>query len=104
MLGSLSAKDKRTLKSRGQTLADDCHLGKAGLTEAFLQHVNDLIVRKELIKLRFDDVEGAMRKEMASELAAIVNAHCVAVVGKTMLLYRPNPTLPREKRVLKPEV
>mgnify|MGYP000913742299 CR=1 FL=1 len=101
MLGKLSANDKRTLKSIGMTMGDDCHLGKAGLSDSFLKVVNDLLDRKELIKLRFDDVQGAGRKELAQELAEILQAHCVAVVGRTALYYRPNPTLARETRVLK---
>lgn len=100
MAVNLTGKDKRTLKSIGMTLADDCQLGKAGLSESFLKHVNDLLDRKELIKLRFDDVQGTMRKELASELADILNASCVAVVGRTALYYRPNPTLPKDQRAL----
>jgi RNA-binding protein len=100
MLATLSARDKRSLKSIGMTMADDCHLGKAGLSESFLKVVNDLLDRRELIKMRFDDVQGPARKEMAQELADILQAHLVNVVGRTALFYRPNLSLPREKRAL----
>ena len=95
----LTTRQRAALRSQGQKLADDCHLGKAGLSESFLMHLDDLFSRKELVKLRFDDIQGAMRKEMADELADIASAHLVGVTGRTMLLYRPNPTLPPEKRV-----
>lgn len=100
MAGSLSTKNKAKLRAVGQKRHDDCHLGKAGLSEEFLAFVNQQIDSKELIKLRFDDVEGSMRKEMANDLAEALDAHCVGVTGKTMLLYRPNPNLPLEKRIL----
>ncbi len=58
--------------------------------------IAQLLDRRELVKLRFDDVEGAGRKE----LAEILDAHCEAVVGRTALYYRSNLELPRENRVL----
>ena len=84
----LSGKEKRSLKARGQTMPDDVVLGKAGMTEAFVTHAKALLVRKELVKVRFADVEGAERKALAREVCAAVGAECVQVLGRTMLVYR----------------
>lgn len=100
MAGPISTKNKAKLRSIGQKRNDDCHLGKAGLSEKFLAYVNQQLDSKELIKLRFEDVDGPMRKEMADELAGILRAYCIGVTGRTMLLYRPNLNLPLEKRIL----
>ena len=98
---ALSGKDKRALKARGQRLVDDIVLGKAGLTDAFIAHANDLLDRRELIKLRFgEDFKGDARKALAAEVEAALNAEVVQVLGRTMLLYRPNPQLDKSQRIL----
>jgi RNA-binding protein YhbY len=42
---------------------------------------------------------GSERKQAAEELAIAAGAQCVGVVGRTVLLYRPNESLPAEKRI-----
>lgn len=97
---SLTGKQKSALKSRGQRMSDDIHLGNDGLSDGFVAHLNALLLRKELVKLRFTELEGDARKEMASDLCEAVGAECVAVVGRTVLLYKANPELPAKKRAL----
>lgn len=98
----LTARERRRLKSLGQTRADDLHVGKAGVTDGVLDALRTMIQRKELIKVRFDDLEGDARRAFAAELAAALDAACIAVVGRTALLYRDNPDLEPAKRVLTP--
>ena len=97
---TLTSKQKRALKSQGMKMADDLRLGSAGLTEGFVQHLNDLLKRRELVKLRFTDVEGDGRQALAQQIGDASGAQCVSILGRTMLLYRPNPDLPPDKRVL----
>lgn len=85
---TLTSKQKRTLKAQGQKMADDAQLGKAGLSEAAIAHLNRLLARQELIKLRFTDLQGGERGALAEQVCTAVNAECVAIVGRTMLLYR----------------
>ncbi len=94
---SLTGKQKRVLKGKGQKLSDDCHLGKAGLTASFIAFAGEIFGKKELIKLRFSDVEGVERKELAERVAAALGAECVSVLGHTLLLYKPNAKLKDEK-------
>jgi RNA-binding protein len=97
---ALTGKQKRLLKARGQTMSDDIALGKAGFTTAFLEHLGRLLERRELVKVRFADVEGAERKVLARELCAAAGSECVGIVGRTILLYRANPDLQPGKRAL----
>lgn len=97
---SLTSKDRRTLKSRGQTMNDDLRLGKAGVTESFVEHASGLLNQQELIKLRFTDVTGPDRKLLADEVSAALDAECVSVVGRTILIYRANPELEPRKQLL----
>jgi RNA-binding protein len=94
----LSPQQKRLLKQRGQTLADGCQLGKARLTDEFIDHLNGLLDRDELVKMRFTDLEGSARKELAKAVCAAVDAECVQVVGRTVLMYRKNPKLKKKAK------
>ena len=69
-------------------MPDDVTLGKSGLSESFIAHARTLLARKELVKVRFSDVEGAERKNLAREICAALGAECVQVLGRTLLLYR----------------
>lgn len=95
----LTGKQKRLLKARGQTMKDDAQLGKAGLTDDFVAHVRALLDRKELVKLRFTELEGAQRQELADHVCSTIGAECVSVVGRTMLMYKPNMELPPGQRI-----
>lgn len=96
----LTGKQKSQLRSLGQTMADDSRLGKEGLSEGFIRNLRELLRRKELVKLRFTEVEGPDRKALAEQAAEAAEAELIAVVGRTALLYRENPELDASKRVL----
>lgn len=96
---TLNSRQRKTLRGLGQKLGDDARLGKAGLTDGFLTNLNELLDHRELVKLRFVDVEGSDRQVLADEVAGRVGAECAGVTGRTMLLYRPNPALDDDQRV-----
>ncbi len=88
-LTSLSGAQKTRLRSLGQTMSDTIHVGKQGLTPAFIAELNRLLGARELIKLRF---EGADRHERAALITAIETQApclCVGAVGHTALFWRP---------------
>ena len=97
---ALTGKQKRILKARGQTLADGCQLGQAGISESFIAHLSDLLDRRELVKVRFTETEGAARTAQADEVGAAVGAQGGGILGRTMLLYRANESLDAKQRVL----
>ena len=85
---TLTSAQRRALKSRGQTMGDDARIPGEGLNDATLRHLLDLLTRRDLIKVRFEQLEGAERKAFASQLAQATDAQLVGVVGRTALLYR----------------
>ena len=97
---TLTGKQKRTLKARGQKMPDDLHLGKAGLTEKSLANLGQFLDKKELVKVRFIELEGAERKSFAAALCEQAGAECVQVLGRTLLMYRANEELDAAKRAL----
>lgn len=98
---SVTPQEKRYLKSLGQTLKDHAVVSPGEFSEGHLATLQETLARYELIKVRMTTVEGAARKAFASEIAERLDALCVGVVGRTTLLYRFNPELPRAKHVLK---
>ncbi len=72
-------------------MADDCRLGKGLFSDEFVGHLNRLLDEKELVKMRFADLEGKDRKVLAKAVCEAVDAELVQVVGRTVLLFRPRP-------------
>jgi len=95
----LTGKQKRQLRSLGQTLDAALMIGKAGLTPQIIEQVQQLLLERELIKLRLTGPAGDVRKLMAAELEESTDATCAGIVGKTILLYKPNPKLDQNKRI-----
>ena len=95
----LTGKQKRHLRSLGQTLDVAMMIGKAGLTMPIIKQIQQFLLERELIKLRLTVPAGDVRKLMAAELEESTKAACAGVVGKTILLYKPNPKLDRDKRI-----
>lgn len=89
---TLTTKEKKALKARGQKLADGVRVGKEGLSDSILAQVRAVLARNGLVKVRFaEKLEGTDRKAFAGELCAAVEGECIAVVGRTVLVYKQKP-------------
>ena len=62
-------------------------VGKEGVTEALLAHVDRELDHHELIKIKFTDFK-AVRRELVQELARKSGAVVVGVIGHIGILYR----------------
>ena len=74
-------------------------MGKEGITDPLVKGVRDLLDKRELIKVRLTGPSGTARKEVGPALAQAAEAACIAVIGRTVLLYRPNTELKPSKRI-----
>lgn len=92
---ALTGKQRRHLRALGHPLAPVAHVGKGGLTEAFVKGVDQALATHELIKLKVLDSADVDRHEAAEELARRTGAEVAQVLGYTILLYRPDPEEPR---------
>jgi RNA-binding protein len=95
----LTSKEKKYLRGLGQHLPAIASVGKAGLSEGVVQGIVTLLEQHELIKVHIPAGSGPDRKEMADELARQAAAQCVGLVGRMVVLYRPNESLPPERRI-----
>jgi RNA-binding protein len=80
----------RKFKAAAQHLEPILKIGKAGLSDGFVQSVNTALGQHELVKIKFTDFKD-QKKEMAPQLAGKTSSHLVMRVGNVMVLHRPRP-------------
>ena len=95
----LTGKQKKHLRGLGQRLEAVLTVGREGITDPVLKAIGDLLDKRELIKIRLSGPSGAARKEVGPQLARAADAVCVGIIGRTVLLYRPNADLSPSKRI-----
>ena len=93
----LSGKQRRHLRALGHHLSPVVQIGAAGLTENLVAAVDQALTDHELIKLKVGENAPDDRKEVSRRLAEATNSAEVQVLGRTILLYRPDPEEPRIK-------
>ena len=63
------------------------YLGKNGVTEAFIESVNQALDAHELIKLKFNSFKEE-RKTLARDIEARTNSEMIGLVGNIAIYYR----------------
>jgi RNA-binding protein len=91
----LTGKDRRFLRALGHDLDAVVQVGKLGLTDGIVAATDVALDAHELIKLRLGTECPEPVADIAGALAPAVNADLVQVLGRTILLYRPNPKKPK---------
>jgi len=85
----LTAKQKTHLRGQAQRLEAATSVGKAGLTDAVVATVSQLLDRHELVKIHIPAGPNDERHATAQSLANSTDAALVALVGRMVVLYRP---------------
>ena len=90
-MATLSGKDLSELRSKAQQLDASLQMGKAGLTDAFVEELQLQLDENKLVKVRLlrssrveDDTKG-----LAEQLAEATNSVLVETRGHTCVLYKP---------------
>ncbi len=91
----MTSKQRAYLKSLASNIAPIFQVGKASLTPELVSAVDEALEKRELIKLSvlkncFDDP-----KELAAMMAERTRSSVVHVIGKKIVLYRPNKKEPK---------
>src|SRR5712692_4443007 len=87
----LTTKQTSYLRGLGQPLQATLNVGREGITEGTRQALEELFARHELVKGRVQKTTESDPREAAAALAEETGAVLVGVVGRTFLVYRPNP-------------
>lgn len=97
----LTNKQKKFLRGLGQKLEHSVQVGKAGLSGALVGQVRSILEHRELVKVRLPAGEEDDRAESARLLAEATGSTFAGMVGRNILLYRPNEAV--RDRIVLPE-
>jgi len=91
---------KKTLRGLGHHLEPVVYVGKEGLSPALLKSMNNALTAHELIKIKLGQNCPVERHQAGEELVRLTGAAVVQIIGRMILLYRPNPDLAEGKRLV----
>ncbi|WP_172194041.1 ribosome assembly RNA-binding protein YhbY [Saccharibacillus qingshengii] len=84
----LTGKQKRYLRSQAHHLNPIFQIGKGGLNEQLVRHINEAIELRELLKVAVLNNCDEEPKQLGPELAQAAEAELVQVIGRTIILYK----------------
>jgi len=87
-LQPLTGKQARYLRGLGHSLKPILQVGKAGVTDGFVQQVRKALETHELIKVKLIKSAPDSVKVAGAQLAERVPCQIAQTIGKTVLLYR----------------
>ena len=92
----LTSKQRAYLKSLAHPLKPIMHVGKEGINDATVQQLRDAFNTRELLKVKVLESAPEGAREMGEALVARMDGvHLVQVIGRTLVLYRPDPEDPK---------
>lgn len=84
----LTGKQKRFLRSKAHHLDPVFQVGKAGVNDQIIKHIEEAIETRELLKVSVLNNCMDEPKDVAVELAERSNTELVQVIGKVVILYK----------------
>src|ERR1700677_2253374 len=87
----------RKLKALAQRLEPVLHVGKGGVTDAFLKSVDEALASHELIKIKFAAFKDE-KHELSALIAEKTSSFLVAQVGHVAVFYRA-PVDPSQSKI-----
>lgn len=84
----LTGKQKRHLRSLAHHLNPIFQVGKGGVNEQLIKHIDEAIEFRELIKVSILNNCGEDRKVVGEQLAQGSGAELVQIIGNTIVLYK----------------
>lgn len=91
----MTSKQRAYLKSLASNLNPIFQVGKSSLTPEFTEAINEAFHTKELIKISVLKNCADDPREIADMVAERVHAQVVQVIGKKIILYKPDPKNPK---------
>ena len=91
----LTSKQRAYLRSLASTYDTIFQIGKGGIFEETVNQLSNALEARELIKIKVLENSGYTAKEAANEVAPLIGADVVAVVGNKFVLYRRSTKKPK---------
>ncbi|WP_326716704.1 ribosome assembly RNA-binding protein YhbY [Vagococcus jeotgali] len=87
---TLRGKQKRFLRSEAHHLDPVVQIGKHGLTANVYEQIDDLLERRELIKVTFLQNTDEDMEDVSWRLEEELNCIVVQKIGRILVVYRPS--------------
>ncbi|WP_028544884.1 ribosome assembly RNA-binding protein YhbY [Paenibacillus taiwanensis] len=84
----LTGKQKRHLRSLAHHVQPIFQIGKGGVNDQLIRHIDEAIETRELIKISVLQNCDEDRNVIAAEIAERSGCELVQVIGKTIVLYK----------------
>ncbi len=84
----LRGKQKRFLRSEAHHMSPLVQIGKNGISETLLDQVDDLLERRELIKVNLLQNTDEAAKDVAAVFEETLHCEVVQVIGRILVVYR----------------
>ena len=84
----LTSKQRAHLKSLASTMKPIAQVGKEGIGENLVKSLSDALEARELIKINLLPASGEDCDNLTANLAELMHAEVVAVIGRKAILYR----------------
>ena len=96
----LTGKQKTYLKGLAHTMQPIIQIGKNGVNEMLVKTIEDALEARELIKVSV--LQNCMEdpKTLAIDIADVLNAEVVQVIGKTIIFYKQSK---KKKQIILPK-
>ncbi len=85
---NITSKQRAKLKSLASTLSPITQIGKSGITDNLLKTLSDSLDAHELIKVHILETADDDARNLAENVAELLDAVPVAVIGRKAIFYR----------------
>lgn len=83
-----TSKERSRLRSLASTVQPVMQIGKGGVTDNLINSLSEALEARELIKVTIFDSAEADADTVAQNVADLLNAEVVTVIGKKAVFYR----------------
>ncbi len=83
-----TSKQRANLKSMASTMKPIGQVGKEGITDNLVESLSNALEARELIKVTLLPAAGEDGENLAVDLAELLHAELVAVIGRKAIFYR----------------
>ena len=91
----MTGKQRAKLSSMANGLQPIFQIGKEGLSDNLIKQIVDALEARELIKVTVLETSGSSSRDFCQEIAEIVGAEPIQVIGSKFVLYKKSSKNPK---------
>ncbi|MCP3889629.1 MAG: ribosome assembly RNA-binding protein YhbY [Desulfobulbaceae bacterium] len=99
----LTTKQKQYLKGLAHPMNPLVQIGKEGISSGLIDSTKKELLNHELIKVKIGSNSNLEKHETSQLIAEKSESVLVQLIGKTIVLYKPNPKKAKDKRIYLPK-